>query len=117
MAEMARVTRQNGIVFLSFTPWWSPWGGHETAPWHYLGGHRARRRYRRRNGKEPKNAFGTSLFPVTVAAAQRWARERPEVELLTTFPRYHPWWARWVAHVPVVREIACWNLVVVMRKK
>lgn len=117
LTEMTRVTRQDGIIFMSFTPWWSPWGGHETAPWHYLGGHRARLRYRRKTGKEPKNSFGTSLFPVTVAAAQRWARNCPDAELLTTFPRYHPWWAKWLAHVPVVREIVSWNLVLVLRKK
>ena len=32
-AEMVRVTRSGGTVFLSYTPWWSPHGGHETAPW------------------------------------------------------------------------------------
>ena len=36
--EMVRVTRPGGYVFLSFTSWLSPWGGHETSPWHYLGG-------------------------------------------------------------------------------
>jgi SAM-dependent methyltransferase len=116
-AEMVRVTRPGGTVFLSFTPWWSPWGGHETAPWHYLGGARARRRYRRRTGQEPKNRFGESLFPVSVGAALRWARRCPDVELVTAFPRYHPWWARWVVAVPGLREIVSWNLVLVLRRK
>ncbi len=52
-AEMVRVTRPGGTVFLSYTVWWGPWGGHETSPWHLLGGHRARRRYVRRKGHEP----------------------------------------------------------------
>ena len=43
--EMLRVTRPGGIAFISYTVWYGPWGGHETAPWHYLGGARARRRY------------------------------------------------------------------------
>ena len=46
--EMVRVTRPGGLVFISYTVWFGPWGGHETAPWHFLGGDRARRRYRRR---------------------------------------------------------------------
>ena len=66
--EMVRVTRPGGITFISYTVWFGPWGGHETAPWHYLGGMRARRRYARKHGKEPKNRYGESLFPVTVAA-------------------------------------------------
>jgi SAM-dependent methyltransferase len=116
-SEMVRVTRPGGTVFLSFTPWWSPHGGHETGPWHYLGGHLARRRYRRRHGREPKNKFGESLFPVGVGAALRWARACPEVEVVAAYPRYHPWWATWVLAVPGLREIVTWNLVVVMRRR
>ncbi|WP_236830175.1 class I SAM-dependent methyltransferase [Blastococcus sp. KM273128] len=116
-AEMVRVTRPGGTVYLSFTPWWSPHGGHETGPWHYLGGHRARRRYRRREGREPKNRFGESLFPVSVGAALRWARRCPDVDVVAAYPRYHPWWARWVVAVPLLREVVCWNLVVVMRRR
>jgi SAM-dependent methyltransferase len=116
-SEMVRVTRPGGTVFLSFTPWWSPHGGHETGPWHYLGGHRARRRYRRRTGREPKNRFGESLFRVSVGEALRWARSCPDVEVLATFPRYHPWWAVWLVRIPGLREIVSWNLVVVMRRK
>lgn len=115
--EMVRVTRPGGTVYLSFTPWWSPHGGHETGPWHYLGGAYARRRYRRRHGREPKNRFGDSLFAVSVGAALRWARKCPDVEVLAAYPRYHPWWAQWVVRVPVVREIASWNLVLVMRRR
>jgi SAM-dependent methyltransferase len=116
-SEMVRVTRPGGTVFLSFTPWWSPHGGHETGPWHYLGGHLARRRYRRRHGREPKNKFGESLFPVGVGAALRWARACSDVEVVAAFPRYHPWWATWVLAVPGLREIVTWNLVVVMRRR
>src|SRR5690606_36040886 len=48
--EMVRVTRRGGLVVIAYTLWWGPWGGHETAPWHYFGGHRARRRYARKHG-------------------------------------------------------------------
>jgi SAM-dependent methyltransferase len=116
-AELVRVTRSGGTVFLSFTPWWSPHGGHETGPWHYLGGRYARRRYRRRTGHEPKNRFGESLFAVSVGSAIRWARRCPDVEVVATYPRYHPWWARWVIAVPGLREVVAWNLVIVMRKR
>jgi SAM-dependent methyltransferase len=116
-AEMVRVTMPGGTVVLSFTPWLSPWGGHETAPWHYLGGHRARQRYRRRQGREPKNRFGESLFAVSVGAALRWVRACPDAELVAAYPRYHPWWARWVACVPGVREVVCWNIVLVLRRR
>lgn len=116
LSEMLRVTRQGGTVFVSFTPWFAPWGGHETAPWHYLGGMRARRRYIARNGHEPKNRFGESLFAVRVGAALRWARAQTEADLVRALPRYHPRWAQWIVHVPGVREVATWNLALVLRK-
>lgn len=115
--EMVRVTKPRGIVYISFTPWYSPWGGHETAPWHYLGGHRARRRYQRRNGVEPKNKFGESLFAASAGEVARWARACPDADLLAVLPRYHPWWATWVARVPGLREFASWNFVVVLRRR
>ncbi|WP_435741480.1 class I SAM-dependent methyltransferase [Nocardioides sp. SYSU DS0663] len=118
--EMLRVTRPGGTVFLSWTLWWGPWGGHESAPWHYLGGQRARRRYVRKNGREPKNRYGESLFKVTAGEGLRWARAQRDLgvaEVVDLTPRYHPWWSRWLLRVPVVREVVTWNLVVVLRKR
>jgi SAM-dependent methyltransferase len=115
--ELVRVTRSGGLVYLSFTPWLSPWGGHETAPWHLLGGHYARRRFTRKEGRPPKNAYGDTLFGYRVGQALRWARSRPNVEFVAVLPRYHPRWAWWVVRVPILREFAVWNIVLVLRKR
>jgi SAM-dependent methyltransferase len=115
--EMVRVTRPGGTVFVSYTVWFGPWGGHETAPWHFLGGGRARRRYARRHGHEPKNKYGESLFPVTVRAGLAWARSQGSTVLVEVTPRYNPWWSRWMLRVPVLREVVTWNLVIVLRKR
>ena len=115
--EMVRVTRPGGLVFISYTTWFGPWGGHETAPWHYLGGRVARRRYARRHGHEPKNKFGESLFAVSVADGLRWARRQQGADVVHVLPRYNPWWSRWLLRVPVVREVVTWNLVLVLRKR
>lgn len=114
--EMLRVTRPGGLVVLSYTLWLSPWGGHETSPWHYLGGERAARRYERRNGKPPKNRYGETLFPLSAARMLRWAREQREAHVVASLPRYHPSWACWVSRVPGVRELATWNLLLVLRR-
>ena len=39
------------------------------------------------------------------------------VDVIEVLPRYHPRWARWVVRVPVVREVATWNLLLVMRRR
>ena len=115
--EMVRVTRPGGLVFLSFTTWLSPWGGHETSPWHYLGGHRAARRYARSTGLAPKNHYGETLFAISAGRMLRWARGRHDADLVDALPRYHPSWASWLVSVPGLREIAVWNLLVVLRKR
>lgn len=115
--EMLRVTVPGGTVFLSCTLWWGPHGGHETAPWHFLGGRLARRRYQRRHGHEPKNRFGESLFPVTVRDGLRWLARQDQAELVALLPRYNPRWTWWLLRVPLVREVVTWNLVIVLRKR
>jgi SAM-dependent methyltransferase len=114
--EMVRVTRPGGVVYLSFTNWLSPWGGHETSPWHWLGGERAVRRYERKHGRPPKNRYLQSLYPVSVSAALAWARSCREVQVLDAIPRYHPRWAEGIVRIPGLREVATWNLVLVLRK-
>jgi SAM-dependent methyltransferase len=115
-SELVRVTRPGGLIFLSYTNWLSPWGGHETAPWHYLGGDRAAARFERRRGHAPKNIYGRTLFPVSVADTLSWARRRAVVEILDAMPRYLPDWAKVILRVPGAREIVTWNLAMVLRK-
>lgn len=119
-AEMVRVVRPGGVVWLSWTTWLSPWGGHETAPWHYLGGRWAADRYRRRTGRRPKNEYGRSLFALSAARMTRWARKAVgagSVDLVEIRARYHPDGLAWVARVPGLREFASWNVVVVLRRR
>jgi SAM-dependent methyltransferase len=114
--EMVRVTKPGGLIYLSFTNWYSPWGGHEMSPWHYLGAAAAERRYVRKHQKQPKNKVGSSLFPVHVGQVLRMMRERSDVELVSARPRYYPSWCRVLLYVPGLREIATWNLLLIMRR-
>jgi len=117
MGELVRVVRPGGIAFIGVTNWLSPWGGHETSPWHYFGGERAARRYKQRHGVEAKNRYGESLYPVHIASIMRWARNCSEVTVVDAFPRYYPSWASWIVKVPGLREIATWNLALVLEKR
>ena len=116
--EMLRVTRPGGLVVVSYTVWLGPFGGHETGLWpHYVGGEFARRRYKRIHGHPPKNVWGESLFAVSAKWGLDWAddAEKAGATKITAFPRYHPWWAWWLTTVPVLREFAVSNLVLVLR--
>jgi SAM-dependent methyltransferase len=116
MDELVRVTRAGGLIYLSFTTWYSLWGGHETAPWHFLGGERAALRYERRHGRPPGNRFGQSLFARHAGQTLRDLQARPDVAIVDARPRYWPDWLRWLVKVPALREFAVWNLLVVLRR-
>ena len=113
--EMLRVTRPGGLVVLSYTVWLGPFGGHEMGLTHYLGGHRAADRYARRHGHRPKNDYGSSLFAVSAADGLKWATSTGM--LVAAFPRYHPRWAWWMTKIPVLREFAVSNLVLVLQPR
>ncbi len=115
LAEMIRVTRPGGVIYLAFTNWYSPWGGHELSPWHYLGAGYAERRYARRMHRPPKNKPGTGLFPLHVGPTLRSVRSRTDVVVLEAVPRYYPRWTRFVLTVPGLREVVTWNLLLVLR--
>jgi SAM-dependent methyltransferase len=116
-SEMVRVLKPGGLLVVSYTNWLSPWGGHETSPWHLLGAERAVRRYRRKTGQEPKNRFGESLFALSVQDGRRWARTAEGVRLLDERPRYLPGWCRFLLRIPVAREFLAWNVWQVLERR
>jgi glycosyltransferase involved in cell wall biosynthesis/SAM-dependent methyltransferase len=116
--ELVRATRSGGVIAVSFTNWLGPWGGHETSPWHLLGGERAADRYRSLHRVEAKNRFGSTLFRLDVADVQQWIDQRLDlVEPILVQPRYYPRPASAVLRVPLVREFATWNLLAVLRRR
>ena len=116
VSELVRVTRPGGLIYVSFTNWLSPWGGHEWAPWHYLGAQRARARYRRRTGKDAKHTLGENLFAVHIGRTLRQVRDRDDVTVVSARSRYWPFLAETVVKAPGLREFATWNLLLILRR-
>jgi SAM-dependent methyltransferase len=113
--ELVRVCRPEGFIYLSWTNWYSPLGGHEWSPFHYLGPALGPRAYRAVRGKEPPwNLPGRTLFPVHIGPTLRGLRHL-DVEVLDVAPRYWPAF-RFLAAIPGLREVAMWNCVVLMRR-
>ena len=116
--EMLRVTRPGGIVFVSYTVWFGPWGGHETAPWHYLGG-------RARPAPLPPRGTATSRRTSTASpcspspCAPAWpGRGSQRRRTSSTCCRATTRGGRsWLLRVPLLREVVTWNLVIVLRKR
>jgi SAM-dependent methyltransferase len=114
--EIERVLKPGGWGYISWTNWYSPWGGHDMSPYHFLGPARGPRLYERRHGPPRKNRYGEALFAVHVGPTLKLVRERPGLEIERVEPRYWPK-LRFIAAVPGLREVAMWNCVIRVRKR
>ena len=115
VCEIERILRPGGWGYISWTNWYSPWGGHDMSPYHYLGPRLGPRLYERRHGPPRKNRYGEGLWPVHIGPTLRLVRSRPRLEVDAVEPRYWPW-ARAVMRVPLLRELVSWNCVIRVTK-
>src|SRR3954447_2367998 len=116
IAEIERVLRPGGWGYISWTNWYSPWGGHDMSPYHYLGPRRGPELYERRHGPPPKNPYGAGLWAVHVGPTLKLVRDRPGLQIERSEPRYWPRLA-FITRVPGLREVATWNCVIRVRKR
>lgn len=74
LSEIERVLKAGGACYLSFPPYYSPRGGHEFAPFHYLGERIALRIVRRRKRREwEQRLYDVSMQPQSFADLfRRW---------------------------------------------
>ena len=116
IGELVRVLAPGGWGYLSFTNWYSPWGGHEMSPYHLLGPRRGVAMYERRHGADHKHRVGVNLYPTHVGETLRRFASRADVDVTRVEPRYYPW-ASAIARVPGVRELLMWNCVIRFEKR
>ena len=114
--EIARILRPGGWAWVSWTPWWTPFGGHAIAPFHYLGADRGKRVYKRLIG-EPRgeNLPYDGVWPTTVATMIELVETHHQLELVDVSPRYYPS-QRWMMRLRHLREFAVWNCVLLIRR-
>ncbi|RIK08780.1 MAG: hypothetical protein DCC49_08470 [Acidobacteria bacterium] len=113
--EAERVMRPGGWFYLSWTNWYSPWGGHAISPYHYLGPKLGVNVYRRIHGEPPKNVPGRSLFPVHIGQVVRIVQRRTHLVMRAMVPRYYPN-VSVICRIPGLRELLAWNCLILLEK-
>jgi 2-polyprenyl-3-methyl-5-hydroxy-6-metoxy-1,4-benzoquinol methylase len=116
LEQMNRMLKPKGKLFLSWTNWLSPWGGHEFSPFHYLGPALGPRVYDRLTGRTRKHTPGANLFLTYVGRTMAKIRRHPELTLLRAAPRYYPEFS-FLLRLPIAREFLAWNVALLIAKK
>jgi SAM-dependent methyltransferase len=114
--ELERVLRPGGWGYISWTNWYSPWGGHDMTPYQYLGPRLGPRLYERRHGPPRKNPYGAGLWAVHVGPTIKLVARRPGLRIERVEPRYWPRLA-FICRVPLLRELLTWNCVIRVVKR
>lgn len=104
-----------GRLFLSWTNWLSPWGGHEFSPWHYLGPHWGPKLYDKLTGKKRIHTPYENLFPTYIESVLKAVKHQPGLRTLKLAPRYYTELA-FLMHVPWVREFLAWNCALIIER-
>lgn len=112
--EIVRVLKPGGWAYISWTNWYSPWGGHHYFPYHYLGPRLGPWMHDRIHGRPDKHLINDGLWPVHIGSILRRVNAQPGVVIDRVEPRY---WPRlgFISRIPVVREFLSWNCVIHLR--
>ncbi len=105
-----------GRLYLSWTNWLSPWGGHDFAPFHYLGAGLGQKLFDRIVGRPRKHIAFVNLYPTYIGPVLRKIRHSQNLVLLRAAPRYYTEFA-FLIHVPAVREFLAWNCALLIGRK
>ena len=113
--EIARVLKPGGWAYVSWTNWYSPWGGHLYAPYHYLGARFGPWLHDRIHGVPDKNLINDGLWPVHIGTILKRVRSNPDLIIDRVEPRYWPKLS-FISRIPIVREVFSWNCVIHLRR-
>ena len=114
LANAHAILNPGGVLYLSWTNWLSPWGGHEFSPFHYLGARRGHRVWDKVVGRPRKHTPFVNLFPTCIGRTLRVIRANPQLRILRAAPRYYTELA-FLLNIPLLREFAVWNCALLIR--
>jgi len=111
-----KILSPGGKLYLSWTNWLSPWGGHEFSPFHYLGARRGHLIYDRLCKRKRKHTPYENLYPTYIGTVLAMIRQSPGLVTLRAAPRYYTEFA-FLVRLPVLREFLTWNCALLVGRK
>jgi len=106
----------SGKLYLSWTNWLSPWGGHDFAPFHYLGPRLGQLLFDRIVRRPRKHIAFVNLYPTYIGHVLKQIRRSNSLQVLRAAPRYYTEFP-FILSIPIVREFLAWNCALLLGRK
>lgn len=116
LASIDSLLVPGGKFYLSWTNWLSPYGGHEFAPYHYLGPKLGYSVFTKVSKKGSQHVPFQNLFPTYIGRTLSRIRRNPNLRILRMSPRYYPEFS-FIMHFPIFREFFAWNCALLIEKR
>jgi SAM-dependent methyltransferase len=111
-----KILTPSGKLYLSWTNWLSPWGGHDFSPLHYFGPRNGQWLYDKFLKKHRNHTIFGNLFPTYIGQVLTRIRQGGTLKILRAAPRYYTELS-FLVHIPVLREFVTWNCALLIGKK
>ncbi len=116
IGSVHQILTSGGKLYLSWTNWLSPWGGHEFSPFHYLGARRGHLLYDRVTGRKRKHHPFQNLFPTYIGTTLKMVARNKKLQVLRVAPRYYTECA-FLMSIPGLREFLAWNCALLIGRR
>ncbi len=108
IAECSKLLKPTGKLYLSWTNWLSPFGGHDFAPFHYLGPRSGRWIKYKLTGKWSEHVPYAGLYPTYIGRTLKKIRATPGLKVSRICSRYYTEFS-FLLRIPIAREFLAWN--------
>lgn len=108
--------KPGGKVYLSWTNWLSPWGGHDFSPFHYLGPRLGVQVFDKLLKRPRSLKPFENLFPTYIGKTIKMVRSQPGLRVISIVPRYYTELG-FLMHLPGVREFLAWNCAMLIGRE
>ena len=113
--KLPALLQPGGCLYLSWTNWLSPWGGHDFSPFHYLGPCLGPKVFDQIVGKPRIHYPFKTLYPTYIGKTLEWIRETSQLGVEACVPRYYNELS-FLTKIPVFREFWTWNTAMLIRR-
>src|ERR1051325_11383702 len=90
LASAHKILTPQGKLYLSWTNRLSPWGGHESSPFHYFGAKSGHKLYDKLGKPKRIHTPFENLYPTYIGSIFKAVRQVSALRIVRAAPRYYP---------------------------